>query len=456
MEINERFLIKNVHVVKPLRVLEGDLGLENGVITYIGEPLQPPAGCRVIDAGGLYAVPGFIDIHTHGASLFDLTQGLYDPQSRSFDDSDEAYERGTERTMQRMAAEGATRVLLATVASPLDKLTHALRCAGRYIGSENNGRRGALLAGVLLEGTFIKYPEFAGAQNPEHFLSPSVDAFERLNDAAHGNIAYVNVVPEYGEAARLLMEQLRRQRVLIGAGHTDASAEQYAEAVQWGLKVAIHFTNGPTGSTFKPFGGGGVLQAVLGSRKVYAEIIADGYHVNPSYVLDILWRKGCDRIIAITDSMFVTGADDVEEFELAGVQGRRSEDGRYLAVAGKRRTLFGSVLSMRVAFANFLSWLTRPMRGIWKDVHDPLELDEAVLAASHFCSVNPARAMEIFDPPNQKLGQDISRCAGGIQVGKRADVALIRVDGEPGQYDVGVVSTFVGGRLVRQAPASSG
>ena len=449
MEINERFLIKNVHIVKPLRVLEGDLGLENGVITYIGEPVRPPAGCRVIDGSGLFAVPGFIDVHTHGASLFDLTQGLYDPQTGTFDDSEEAYAAGIERTLEAMAAEGATRVLLATVASPIDKLLHALRCAGRYIGGDDNGRRGALLHGVLLEGTFIKYPEFAGAQNPEYFLPPSVDAFERLNDAAHGNIAYVNVVPEYGEAARPLMEHLTRQRVLIGAGHTDASAEQYAEAVRWGLKVAIHFTNGPTGSTFKPFGGGGVLQAVLGSRRVYAEIIADGYHVNPAYVLDVLWRKGLDRIIAITDSMFVTGADEIEEFELAGVKGRRSEDGRYLAVAGTRRTLFGSVLSMRVAFANFLSWLTKPMRGIWKDVHDPLDLDEAILAASHFCSVNPARAMEIFDPPNQKLGQDLSMCAGGIQVGKRGDVALIRLEGEPGAYDVQVVNTFVGGRLVK-------
>lgn len=449
MEINERFLIKNVHIVKPLRVLEGDLGLENGVITYIGEPVRPPAGCRVIDGRGLYAVPGFIDIHTHGASLFDLTQGLYDPQTQTFDGSDEAYATGIERTLQTMAAEGSTRVLLATVASPRDKLTYALRCAGRYIAGDDNGRRGAMLHGVLVEGTFIKYPEFAGAQNPEHFLPPSVEAFERLNDAAHGNIAYVNVVPDYGEAARPLIEHLTRQRILIGAGHTDASAEQYAEAVRWGLRVAIHFTNGPTGSTFKPFGGGGVLQAVLGSRKVYAEIIADGYHVNPAYVLDILWRKGLDRVIAITDSMFVTGADEIKEFELAGVKGQRSEDGRYLAVAGKRRTLFGSELTMRLAFANFLSWLTRPMRGIWKDVHDPLELEEAILAASQFCSNNPARALEILDPPNQKLGQDLSICAGGIQVGKRADVVLLRVNGEPGAYDVDVVNTFVGGRMVK-------
>jgi len=449
MEMNERFLIKNAHIVKPLRVLKGDLGIESGVITYIGEPVEPLPGCRVIDATDLYAVPGFIDIHTHGASLFDLTQGLYDPWTRTFDDSDEAYAKGIDRTMQVMAAEGTTRVLLATVASPVEKLKHALRCAGRYIRSEANGRRGALLDGVLLEGTFIRYPEFAGAQNPEYFLPPSVEVFEGLNDAAQGSIGYVNVVPEYGEAARPLMESLSRRGVLIGAGHTDASAEQFAAAVQGGRKVAIHFTNGPTGSTFKPFGGGGVLQAVLGSRKVYAELIADGYHVSPSYVLDIVWRKGLDRIIAITDSMFVAGEDAIEEFEIAGIRGRLSEDGRYIEVAGKRRTLFGSVLSMRLAFANFLSWLTTPMRGIWKDVHDPLDLDEAILAASHFCSVNPARCMEIFDPANQKLGQDISMCAGGIQIGKRADVALIRVDGGPGQYDVRVENTFVRGRLVK-------
>ena len=97
MEINGRSLIKNVHIVKPLRVLQGDLGLENGVITYIGESVEPPAGCRVIDAGGLYAVPGFIDIHTHGGSLFDLTQGLYNPETQTFDDSDEAYATGIDR-----------------------------------------------------------------------------------------------------------------------------------------------------------------------------------------------------------------------------------------------------------------------------------------------------------------------------------------------------------------------
>ena len=114
---------------------------------------------------------------------------------------------------------------------------------------------------------------------------------------------------------------------------------------------------------------------------------------------------------------------------------------------GKDRTLFGSILTMNVAFANFVSWMTRPMRGIWTDVHEPIELDEAILAATHFCSVNPAKVLEIFDPPSRMLGQDISMYTGGIQVGKRADIALLRLGGEPGAYDVDVSRVFVGGRL---------
>ncbi len=449
MEDNGRYLIKNVRIVKPLRILEGDLGIENGVISYIGEPVRQTAGYHVIDGRDGFAVPGFIDIHCHGGELFDVSQGLYDPATQTFDDSDAACEEGLRRLLVSLGSQGTTRVVLATVAAPLEKLEHTLRCAGRFIRGKENGTNGAYLHGIFVEGTFIRYAEYAGAQNPDNFIAPSVEVFERLNTAAQGTVAYVNIVPEHGEAAYPLMAHLLNKGVLIGAGHTDATAEQYFEAVRKGLRVAIHFTNGPTGSSLKPFGGGGVLQAVLGSRRVYAELIADGYHVSPAYILDIIRRKGRDRIVGITDAMFVTGAGSVSEFEVAGIRGRRSADGQYLEVVGKHRTLFGSMLTMPVAFGNFVSWMTGPMPGIWNDVHDPLDLDEAVLATSRFCSVNAARAMGIFDPPNQKLGQDISMYSGGIQVGKRADVALIRLEGEPGAYGVRTDHVFVKGRRIK-------
>jgi len=449
MQTSGTYVVKNVRIVKPTRIIEGDLCIENGVVTYIGQPLDEPAGRHVVDGRGRYAVPGFIDMHGHGGRLFDLTEGLYDPKSGRFDNSAEAFDTGLPALLASVAQNGTARVVLATLAAPQDKLCHALRCAARYIDSPRNGVDGAYLHGIFIEGSFIKYAEFAGAQNPQYFLAPSVETFQRLDEAAGGHICYVNVVPEHGEQAFPLMAHLRSRGILIGAGHTDASARQYLAAVPQGLRVAVHFTNGPTGSSFKPFGGGGVLQAVLGSRRVIAELIVDGYHVNPAYILDVIRRKGSDRVVGITDSMFLTGDTTVGQFEVAGIKGRRSENGRYLEVVGKRHTLFGSVLTMAVGFANLVSWMTGSVRGIWHGVHEPLDTDEAVLTATHLCAVNPAKALGFFDPPNQQLGQDISMCAGGIQVGKRADVAVIRLDGEPGAYDVLVDHVFVKGKLAK-------
>lgn len=448
MPTNQKYLLRDATIVKPERLLAGDICIENGVISYIGEPLMDTSGYIVINASRHYVVPGFMDIHSHGGMGFDLTEGEYDPSTHSFDSSPEAYERSIPRLMRSLAENGTTRIVLATVAQSEERLTSALAALGAYARSERNGQDGAFLHGALLEGTFIRNPDYSGAQNPEHFHLPDIELFERLNEAAGGKICYVNVVPEHGESALRLTRYLTERGVVVGAGHTHASAEDYLHAVERGLHIAIHFTNGPTGSSLKPFGGGGVLQAVLSCRKVFAELIMDGYHVNPAYILDIIRRKGVDRIIAVTDAMFPVGAVGVQQFSVSGIAGRLSRNGAYLEVVEKPGTLFGSVLKMPVAFGNLVSWLTRRMPGIWSDEHLPLELDEAILMASKVCSGNPAEAFGLFRPANRRLNQDVSSYVGGLQVGKRADVALVRLVGQPGAYEVDVERVFVGGRLV--------
>jgi len=397
-EANGRYLLRNACVVKPTRTLQGDICLQDGVISYIGVPLEDTRGYTVIDGTGYYALPGFIDIHCHGGMGFDLTSGRYDARTNCFDPSPGNYKECLGMFLQGAARNGVTRMLLSTIAAPLDRLETVLREVAAYMASDRNGRDGAELYGAFIEGTFIRYPDFAGAQNPDYFAAPDPAVFDRLNEAAGGNIRYVNVVPEYGEPALALTRYLTERNVLVGAGHSSCSAELYRRAVKSGLRIAVHFTNGPTGSSFKPFGGGSVLQSVLTSRQVYAELIADGYHVNPSYLLDILWRKGADRIVAVTDAFFPTGATDIDEFEAAGIKGRVSRNRRFLQVVGKENTLFGSMLTMRVAFANWISWLTREMRGIWVDEHAPIELDEAVLIASRLCSVIPPRRSACSTP----------------------------------------------------------
>ena len=442
------FHIRNARIVKPHDIVTGDLVLENGVIAYAGGPLDDEDGHVVIDASGLYVMPGFIDLHVHGGCGFDATMGMYNAAADSFDSSPEAFARGIRAALRSMADAGTTTALLATLAAADESLAIGLRELGAYANGPANGRDGTRLAGLFVEGTFIKRPEFSGAQNPRYFKAPSVDAFEQLNRLAAGAIKYVNVVPEHGAQALELMKHLRGAGIVVGAGHTECSAAQYLEAVDHGLRVAIHFTNGPTGSSLKPFGGGGVLQAVLRSHKVYAELILDGYHVNPHYVRDIISRKTHDRVIGVTDAMFAVDAEGIDSFSMRGVAGQLSGNGEYLRVVDKENTLFGSVLKLRQAFSNLVSWYTRPMPGIWQDAHPPLGLHDAILTASKMLSENPARALALYEPTCRWLNQDLSGYTGSLEVGKRADVVAMRLVGSAGDYATEIEHVFVGGAKV--------
>jgi len=444
---NGGYLVRDAEIVRAGQVRRGTLCIEDGLVSQIGAgDGEERAGLTVIDGTGKYAIPGFTDIHCHGGAGFDLTVGEYNPDKCAFDGSPEVYERCLPELMRRLAADGTTRVLLATIAHTEERVLTALSHLGNYVRSDRNGRDGAVLHGAFIEGTFVKKREFAGAQNPDHFREPSIELFEKLNEAAKGTISYVNVVPEHGESALELTKYLSERDILVGAGHTEVAADGYLRAVDNGLRVAVHFTNGPTGGSFKPFRGGNAVEAVLTSRDVFAELIVDGYHVNPAYVMDIMKRKGTDRVIAVSDAMFLLDVEGVDEFAVSGIEGRVSDNRAYLEVSGKKNTLFGSVLKMRVGFSNLLSWLTRPMRGIWNQDHEPLELEEAMQVAVQACCANPWGVLGGFDAARYAPAEEVGGLAGELAEGRRADLCLVRVVGEPGGYTIEVDDVFVGGR----------
>jgi len=137
---------------------------------------------------------------------------------------------------------------------------------------------------------------------------------------------------------------------------------------------------------------------VLRSDEVSAEIIADGYHVDKSYAMDTIKRKGFERVVAVTDSMFPTMLEGVKKFSMLGVDGEVSPNREYLQIAERGDALFGSTLTMDKAFSNILSWLTEPIEGVWYRSHEPLSFEEALSKASDMCSRNPARVGGIFEP----------------------------------------------------------
>ncbi|MHC4641585.1 MAG: amidohydrolase family protein [Planctomycetota bacterium] len=421
--------LKGGYVVAGEGVERTDITLRDGRIVLAGDKERCD---QVVDITGKYIVPGFVDIHFHGYNLFEFTSGLYDVKSENFDNSPAAYDQGFEMLSSTLIKFGVTGFYVGTWASPLANLKHCYAQLHRYLSSRNE-QTGARIMGGLLEGSFLN-PRMAGAQNPDYVLQFVTDSFDRIEDK--GTIKLANVVPDFGKPSYELTEYLTSKGIVVGAGHSDATCAQMMEAAEAGLKYFIHLTNGPTGGSYKPFEGGGAIEAVLKYDELYAEQILDGYHVNPAYVRDILKRKGVERIIGITDSLFAAGSQ-VKQFTSGGIRGALSKDGKYFQVVDKANTLFSSNLTMDRGFANLLNWFTIDMKGIWNRLHNALEFEQALVTVAKVLSTNPCVLTGL-----DKKGY------GSIADGTKADLCVLDITGSQGSYNVAVESTIVDGRIV--------
>jgi N-acetylglucosamine-6-phosphate deacetylase len=421
--------LKGGFVVTPNSVERADLVMRDGLIEFAGEKNDYD---EVVDVTGKYVLPGFVDIHFHGYNLFEFTSGLYDPKTETFDNSPSAYEYGLDMIQKTLPRFGVTGFYVGTWASPVENLRHCFAQLYDYL-SKPETPPGARLLGGFLEGSFIN-PRMAGAQNPDMVLKFATDSFDSIADK--GTIRLANVVPDFGKAGYELIEYLTNKGIVVGAGHCNATCEQIDRAIRAGLKYFIHFTNGPTGGSYKPFNGGGAIEAVLKSDELYAEQILDGFHVNPAYVRDILKRKGPDRIIGVTDCLFAAGSQ-VRQFTGGGIRGALNESGEYFQVVQKPGTLFSSNLTMNRGFANLLNWLSADMQGIWNRLHSAFDLDQALITAARILSTNPC-----------VLTQMDKKGYGSIVDGAKADLCVLDIAGLPGNYKVTIEQTIVNGNNV--------
>lgn len=434
--------IENAALVLPNGCEIANLEISDGKISYIGLAHLCSHPDQIINARGRYVLAGFIDLHSNGLAGFDLVNGRFHQGCFSLDEQD--YLIALEQAANAYAATGVTRVLSSSIAAPLETLQRAFHL---YAHCRQSGQASAALknifAGLYVEGTFIKEPAFRGAHNAEYFYEPSVRLFEELQAAADGLIRIVNVPPEWEEPARKLMGHLQTHGIVIAAGHTAASGACYERAISQGLKLAIHLFNGPTGSSFKSFDHGAALETILRSNQVMAELITDGFHVDPAYVLDAIRRKGPAAIIAVTDSMFAAQLKNLNSFSIFGVEGQVSSNGRFLQVQGREHTLFGSLLTMDQAFANLVNWFTHDWPGIWYENHKALAMEEALVRASALCSGNPAELMGW-------------RQTGSIEIGKQADLIIADIEELESEYRVKLKQVFCNGAPMLRQTGSTG
>jgi N-acetylglucosamine-6-phosphate deacetylase len=183
-----------------------------------------------------------------------------------------------------------------------------------------------------------------------------------------------------------------------------------------GVTLAVHFSNGPCSTSFKP--PGMVHEALLDDPRVTIELIADGYHVNPRYLLSFLAAKSF-RAALVTDAMLPVDAPDISRFTDCGLTGEKSPDGGVLRLQGSRDSLFGSLLTMDRAVANLARWLTEGVRGTYQNapvVDPPPDLEGALVIASRLASGIPAEVLGL-------RGE-----LGAIETGLAGDLVLLDAD----------------------------
>ena len=267
--------------------------IRDGVIEAIGprSGLSLPAGATEISAADKTAIPGFIDIHIHGAGGRDVMEANGDALAV---------------VARRVAEFGTTSLLATTVTADPDNTCRAAAGISLYITQQHAAKESrAEVLGIHFEGPFISKAR-PGVHPVEWIQSPSADLLNRLLQAAEGKARLITIAPEVLGAAPC-MDTARKAGLVVSVGHTDANYEQTRFAIAHGARSATHTYNAMRPFTHRD---PGVIGAVLTSPEINAELIADGVHVEEGAMKLLLKAKGSERVILVSDGLSATGMPD--------------------------------------------------------------------------------------------------------------------------------------------------
>lgn len=317
----KEMLITNIRLVMPDGSLKpGTIAVNEDKIvrTAVGE-LGAFTG-RKFDGEGAIALPGFIDIHIHGAAGADFMDGTEDAYAT---------------IAGVLPAEGTTSFLATTLTDSYEHISKAV-AAGKSFAASTKNCVAAEMLGFHLEGPFIQ-PDFAGAQPREYIRTPSSELLAAWFGEQMNDLSIVTLAPELDGSLEMI-KLLHNKGVIASGGHTAASFEDIQRAADAGLSHLTHFANAMTGLHHRNVGtvGAGMLD-----ERLCCEIIADGVHLSPEMLQLITLTIGFERMVLITDSIRAKGLPD-GSYTLGNQQVEVSGNKAYLADG----TLAGSVLKM--------------------------------------------------------------------------------------------------------------
>ncbi len=359
---------KNARIYTPgFRFQTGAFEVKDG---RFGQILFDAPVSDAVDLGGATVIPGLVDVHSHGNSGADFSDGDYD---------------GLKKMAAYYAARGVTSFAPASMTLPYDVLEKAFATAARLVEEAPAGH--ARLMGIQMEGPYFSYKK-RGAQNPDYLKEPDFEGFRKLYEGCGGLIRIVDVAPELPGAAEFTARASKLCTVSIA--HTDSDYDHAKACVDAGATHLTHLYNAMPGIHHR---NPGVIPAAVENPKVRAEIICDGYHIHPASVR-LAFTMFRHRMILVSDSGRCAGLPEGSKFELGG-QDAWLRGGVARLADG---TIACSAANLWQCLQNVLSW------GIAEE--------EAIRAATY----NPACALGVQDR------------IGSIETGKLADFIICSGD----------------------------
>ena len=338
------------------------------------------------DYGNQRILPGFIDIHVHGALGFD---------------TNDANPEGLRKWLKFAPSEGVTALLPTTITQSEEVLTAALKNVANVV---DEGYEGAQIVGIHFEGPYLDI-NYKGAQPEQYIVKPSIEQLIKYQEAANGLIKYITVATETDDDfafTRYCVEN----GITVSIGHSAATFEQATTAYAYGARSMTHVYNG-----MSPFNhrNNGLVGGAYRIRNMYGEIICDGNHSTLAALNNYFQSKGPNYGIMVSDALMAKGFPVGSKFVFGGNEIEIYPDGSAHLNNG---TLAGSTLRMNMG-----------LKILIEDALVPVN------TAINACTINPATCIGIH---NHK---------GAIGVGYDADLVVLADN-----YDV--VQTYCNGKVM--------